>query len=391
LKWGTAAMDKKVLFVDDDPNVLAGYQRNLRKQFAIDISTQGSEALEMLQKNGPYEVIIADMQMPAMNGIEFLEKARDFSPKSVRIMLTGNADQLSAVRAVNDGNVFRFLTKPCSSSELGTAIEAGVHSYRLLEAERQLLDQTLNGAIQVLLEILATLDPESFGHSRTLRQYVKGYSQSRNLADAWAYETAAMLSPIGFITIPADVLRKARAGAHLTGDEKDMFVRVPRIGCELVAGIPRLEEISQIVLYQEKRFDGAGFPHDSVAGASIPFGSRLIKIFYDFIRLERSGLSRERAIKEMGRRTGFYDSALLESCVAFLLNAHPFISETESVSITKIMLRDLKPGATLASDIKTLEGVLIIAAGAVVTPLLLERLRNFSRIAGIAEPLMIRA
>jgi response regulator RpfG family c-di-GMP phosphodiesterase len=384
-------MNKKVLFVDDDPNVLAGYQRNLRKQFAIDISTQGVEALEMLQKNGPYEVIVADMQMPGMNGVEFLEKARDFSPKTVRIMLTGNADQLSAVRAVNEGSVFRFLTKPCSSSDLGKAIEAGVHNYRLVEAEHALLDKTLNGAIQVLLEILSILDPESFGHSRTLRQYVKGYVQSRNLANAWAFETAAMLCPIGFITIPADVLRKARAGAYLAGDEKDMLIRVPRTGSELIAEIPRLEEISQVVLYQEKRFDGTGFPHDAVAGTSIPLGSRLIKIFYDFIRLEQTGLSRERAIQEMGRRTGYYDSALLESCVAFLLNAHPLVSEAESGSITKIMLRDLKPGVRLASDVKTREGVLIIAAGAAVTPLLLERLRNFARIAGIAEPLMIRA
>jgi response regulator RpfG family c-di-GMP phosphodiesterase len=211
------------------------------------------------------------------------------------------------------------------------------------------------------------------------------------LADAWAYETAALLCPIGFITVPAGVLRRARAGEHLAGHEKDMLVRVPRIGSELIIGIPRLEEISQIILYQEKRFDGAGFPNDSVTGDSIPLGSRLIRIFYDFIRLEQSGLSRDRAIKEMGRRGGCYDPALLESCLAFLLNVQPAVSDADSGSITQIMLRDLKPGVTLASDVKTREGVLIIAGGAAVTPLLMERLRNFARMAGIAEPLMIRA
>ncbi|MDB6039799.1 MAG: Hydrogenase transcriptional regulatory protein hupR1 [Verrucomicrobiales bacterium] len=383
-------MHKKVLFVDDDPNVLAGYQRNLRKQFEIDVATGGPQGLEMLRNGGPYAVIVADMQMPVMDGIEFLEKAQHISPKTVRIMLTGNADQLSAVRAVNQGHVFRFLTKPCSADDLGKSVEAGIDNYLLRETERELLDKTLNGAVNVLLEILSTLDPESFGHSRILREYVRGYAESMNLADCWAFETAAMLCPIGYITIPAEVLRKVRSNQVLSGHEKDMLVRVPRVGCDLISGIPRLEQISQAVLYHEKRFDGGGFPNDAIAGKAIPLSARLIKIFYDLIRLERSGLSRNRAIDDMARREGSYDPELLQSCLSFLLNVHTSKSPIGTGSITKIMLRDLKPGVLLASDVKTRSDVLIIAAGAMVTPLLLERLRNFAQVAGIVEPLMVR-
>src|SRR5438874_2087063 len=115
---------RKILFVDDDPNILAGFQRTLRKQFAFDTVLSGAEALDHLKKSGPYAVVVADMRMPGMEGIELLERVRAAAPDTVRVMLTGNADQQTAVEAVNRGQIFKFLNKPCDAEVLVRALEA---------------------------------------------------------------------------------------------------------------------------------------------------------------------------------------------------------------------------------------------------------------------------
>src|SRR5207253_10506440 len=161
-------MTTKILFLDDDGNLLSAVQRSLRKQFSIDTASQGAAALRQLVDAGPYAVVVADMQMPEMNGLEFLKKAQAAAPDTVRLMLTGNADQKTAVDAVNDGHVFRFLSKPCPPPTLVPALEAGLKQYRLIIAERELLENTLGGAVKVLIEILSVTDPVTFQRSRHL-------------------------------------------------------------------------------------------------------------------------------------------------------------------------------------------------------------------------------
>src|ERR1051325_5119813 len=257
-------MSTKILCVDDDANILAGFQRNLRKHFSIDIALGGEEGLASLQQNGPYAVVVADMQMPGMNGIQFLTKVQESCPDTVRIMLTGNADQQTAIEAVNQGRVFHFLTKPCLPETLALALQAGVKQHRLIIAERELLEHTLNGSVKVLMDILSMSDPLSFGQGQALRESMRTYALSLRFNQTWEFEIAAMLSQIGMVTIPPAVLQKIRASHRLTGAEQDMLTRVPKIGAELLANIPRLEPVSKIVLYQQKHFDGSGFPLDAV-------------------------------------------------------------------------------------------------------------------------------
>ncbi|MDH3748454.1 MAG: response regulator [Gammaproteobacteria bacterium] len=118
-------MSNKILFVDDEPNVLQSIRRSLRKQFDLDTAEGGEEALRMLKANGTYAVIVSDMRMPGMNGVELLSQARKDSPDTVRMMLTGNADQQTAVDAVNHGDIFRFLNKPCEPTFSSRQSQAG--------------------------------------------------------------------------------------------------------------------------------------------------------------------------------------------------------------------------------------------------------------------------
>ena len=123
-------MDDKILFVDDDVMVLSGLKRQLRNQFNIETALSGKEALKIIETNGPYAVVVSDFLMPVMNGIELLSRVRDTSPETVRMMLTGSSDMKTAIKAVNEGNIFQFHLKPCSADILGQAIKTGLEKYR---------------------------------------------------------------------------------------------------------------------------------------------------------------------------------------------------------------------------------------------------------------------
>jgi len=143
-------MNEKILFVDDDTNLLAAMERNLRLKFHLETAASGEAGLAKMAAEGPFAVIVADMQMPGMNGVQLLSEAQKRHPDTVRLMLTGNADQLTAAEAVNIGHVFQFLTKPCPAETVGLALQAGLKQYQLITAERELLEKTLNGCVKVI-------------------------------------------------------------------------------------------------------------------------------------------------------------------------------------------------------------------------------------------------
>lgn len=195
-------MNEKILCVDDEPNILEAYRRTLRKRFNIDVALGGEEALRAIAERGPYAVVVADMRMPGMNGIELLARVKQIAPLTVRMMLTGNADLQTAVDAVNQGHIFRFLSKPCSPEDFAKALEAGLEQHRLLVAERELLTHTLTGAIKVLVDVLSLVKPQAFGRSSEVRRIVHQICQQLQVENAWAVEIAAALSQIGCITVP---------------------------------------------------------------------------------------------------------------------------------------------------------------------------------------------
>ncbi len=382
-------MSSRILCVDDDANILAGFQRNLRKQFTLDIAIGPKEGLARLASHGPYAVIVADMQMPGMNGIQFLTSAREMAPESVPIMLTGNADQKTAMEAVNQGHVFRFLTKPCPPETVAITLEAGLKQYRLVTAERELLENTLNGAIKTLAHVLATVDPASFGQGEKLRNYVGIYVRHYQVAEAWALELAATLSQIGRVAIPATVLLKVRAGLSLLPEEKDMLARVPSTGADLISNIPRLESVAKIILHQHKNFDGTGFPNDAVSGKEIPIGARILKVMSDLIELEDKGHTRIVSLAHLRARNGCHDPELLNSVAAcFDVSLSDEVeSETEW---EEMLLNEVHPGRVFAANVETNDGAMIVPAETVVTQMLLERLRNFEQLKRLKHPLLVR-
>lgn len=379
---------RKILFVDDDPNVLAGLQRTLRKQFDFDTALSGAEALELCKKHA-YAVIVADMRMPGMDGLELLERVHAAAPDMVCVMLTGNADQQTAVEAVNRGQVFRFLNKPCGPEALVPALEASLQRYELRRVERELLEGTLMGSVKMMSEVLGMVAPNALGRGQRLRESMKQFAAFAGAAPVWELEVAALLSSIGYAALPAGMLAKLGSGDELTLPEEAILRRVPRIGHDLLVDIPRLGNVARIVLYQGKAFDGSGFPLDDCARDRLPPGARMLKILGDRAALENEGIVKQRALETMKARDGAYDPPLLEMCFACFPDflGHAVVAD-RPVRMLKVL--ELAPDQVVVSDITTPEGLVLFGAGHLLTAMVLERLRNYDELGEVKQPVLVQ-
>ena len=379
---------KRILFVDDEPNVLSAIQRQLHQQFQVETAVGPIAGLAALQNGRDYAVVVADMGMPTMSGVEFLAKACEIAPNVVRVMLTGYLNQATAAEAINQGSIFRFLNKPCSAEKLVQTLEAAVAQHNLIIAERDLLENTLGGSLKVLSEILALAEPKIFGQAEALRDAIRLLAASLNLTQTWDLEAAALLSQIGSVTIPPELILKSRLGHTLNADEQEVFDQIPEVGGSLLAQIPRLEGVARIILYQNKNFDGSGFPEDTVAGEAIPLGARMLKLLVDLARLESNGHPRRAALEKLRARAGWYDPRLLETLRNSLLVA-AVPPPDPALAAASVAFADLRVGHVLRRNLQTKGNMLLVTAGNKITPMLLHRLRNFSSLYGIEEPIYI--
>ncbi|HEX4844842.1 MAG TPA: HD domain-containing phosphohydrolase [Geothrix sp.] len=346
-------MDKKILLVDDEANVLQGYHRVLNRTLALELAQGGTEALDLMERQGPFAVVVADMQMPGMTGLEFLARVKARYPDTTRLMLTGNSDQKTAMDAVNHGQVFRFLTKPCPADELELAIRAGLRQHQLVMAEKELLEQTLTGAINLVSELLAGVDPLSFTRSQLVRSQGARIARRLGCEDAWEVEVAALLAPIGRITLTAGVLQAAgnRPGAA------SLLASLPEVGARLLDPIPRMQGVARIIRYQGKGFDGSGLPVDDIQGEAIPLGSRILKVLWDFSELAQTRKSRAVALEELRLRPRAYDPRVLSALGESLASPPP------ARATATVRVGDLQVGMCLAGEVLTSDGSLVLPTG----------------------------
>ena len=176
----------RVLIVDDEPDLLAGLVRALRSEhFVLITAGSGADALDLLENHGPFAVIVSDLRMPVMDGVELLGRARAVCPDTVRILFTGQPDMEKAIAAVNEGAIFRFITKPCSRVVLALTLKGAVEQHRLITAERVLLEQTLRGSIKALTDVLGLASPMAFGRATRLRHSVSGLISAMGIVQGW--------------------------------------------------------------------------------------------------------------------------------------------------------------------------------------------------------------
>ena len=363
---------ENLLFVDDEQNVLDGIKRNLGRTFNVQTALGAKEGLVLLKNQGPFAVVVSDMRMPEMDGIRFLTIVRDHWPDSVRVMLTGNADMETAISAVNEGNIFRFLTKPCSVDALVNVIDACLKQYHLIIAERELLENTLKGSIKVLVDILSLANPAAFSRAMRIKNYVVQLAKALRLSGIWRYEVAAMLSQIGFVTVPSDTIEKVMVGETLSESEQKMVDSQADIGADLVIKIPRMEVIAEMIAFQDRTFNALGNVKPDGSERAGIMGAALLKAAKDFDTLLLSGVTLDKAIQSMREKPEIYYPSILN--VLKEVSVPTYKKEIKSLEVS-----ELRNGMILAENIKAINGALIVTHGQVVNDVLRKRLENFSK------------
>lgn len=358
----------RVLCVDDEPRVVQGLAVHLRRAYEVVTAHGGAEALERLKGAGPVAVIVSDMRMPGMDGAALLAKVRELYPDTIRILLTGEPGRDAVVAAVNKGQIFRFLTKPCPANELVTCIEAAVEQHRLVTAERVLLQETLIGCVRALLDVLALTNPVAFGRASRLRRQVMTFAGSLGCAQGnWPLEAAALLSQIGFLSLPVELVEKIYCGENLTPEERVLAEGVPEVAGKLLGHIPRLEPVVQILSALALSNEQLARLGDGVAGTA----ARILLLVIDYDTLLSKGHPPDTAVRLLQQRPERYGAKLARE---FATHLGASGGETQ---VVEMPLRLVRPGMIILQDLRTELGMLLVARGFEVTERFVERAKNF--------------
>jgi len=368
----------RALCVDDEPSVLEGLTLHLRRRYTVETATSGAAGLVLLRRYPDTAVIVSDMRMPVMDGVAFLRSAREIVPDAVRLLLTGQADLQSTIDVVNEGQIFRFLMKPCPPARLMSAVSAAAEQHRLIVAERELLEQTLNGSIKMLTDVLSLTSPAAFGRATRIRRSVSDLGAKLRLGERWQAEVAAMLSQVACITLPTDTAVKLGYGQELSDEEQLMVDRLPGITDQLLANIPRLGEVRAVL----QAYRGPRRPNPAQGrDAFLALAAELVRVAVDFDVLEMQGHTPALALDVMRGRVDRYDPRVLEA----LEKLHG--AERSRREVRELPIPALRVGMVVAEDVRLSSGPLLVARGFEVTASLLARLTNFR--GSVREPIRV--
>ena len=357
----------RVLCVDDEARIVEGLVLHLRKDYEVHTALSGDEALKSLKQMGGAAVVVSDMRMPGMDGATFLHHVLAVYPDTTRILLTGEPGRDSAIAAVNTAQIFRYLTKPCPPDQLRTAVEAGVIQHRLIRAERTILKETLVGCIKALIDVLAMSNPVAFGRASRVKRLSMEFAESLGCKDYWQLDAAAMLSHIGYLSLPGDLVDKLYNGETLTPVEKTLAEGVPEVAMTLLENIPRLDPVMQILAAMRWTDEQIMRLGDGTIG----LGTRILCLILEYDVLITQGHATDVAVQTLRRRASRFGEDLIEKF------AHYLGAGSGKAEARQMALKAVQPGMVIMQDIRTQMGTLLVARGFEVSSAFLERSRSF--------------
>ncbi len=366
----------RVLCVDDEPRVLEGLERNLGEDFEIVTAEGGAAGIEALEACKDFDVVISDMRMPKMSGAEFLRHARALAPDAARVLLTGQSDAESAREAVNEGQIFRYLVKPCPVDELSRVIEAGAEARRRVLAERELLDTTVSGSIKLLVEVLHLTAPSYFREAPLVASMVEHMCTKLELHEPWRYRAAAMLHGLGYIALPTELVERRLSGAELTAAEQQEVLAVPEIGARLLAEVPRFREVAEMVRRHLE-------PPPPRLLDDIARGAAMIQVALAVLHDVTPVLR----VAQIARALAATLPPVLRPLVELLQD---FQALREEDAVVSVKIAELRPGMVLEEPLVTRSGNVLFAKGNALTLPLIERVHRFHQTAAVAEPVRVR-
>lgn len=354
----------KLLCVDDEPRVVHALERHLRERYEVLTATSGAEALDVLAQHQDLAIVISDMRMPEMDGATFLQHVHNVRPNAVRILLTGHTDIQSAIKAINQGQVFRFLTKPCPPDELFAVMSEAQRQYELIMAEKHLLQDTLVGCIKALADVMSLANPEVMGRAVRLKRRVSAIGKELQLERRWQVEAAAMFSQLGCLSLPASIAKKLTLGERLDALERRSVDGAIGAANRLIAQVPRLQPVSRLLDL------ALGIDLSDSANEAERKFAELLRLAIDLDTLEHKGARPDAALRTVRGKKAYSDQ-LLEAAERVLAPSQG------AVQGSSVPLDGLRVGMVLDQDLHTQRGVLIAPRGCEVTTSFLEHIRQF--------------
>lgn len=346
----------RVLCVDDDRNILEAMRRSLKGDFELDIAVGGVEGLKRLRADGPYAVVLSDLRMPIVDGITLLRQASEICPDTVRVLLTGDGDMTAAVSAVNEGHLFRFLTKPCPAKYLLATIVAGIEQHRLLTSERVLLHETLCTSMRALADLACLVRPDVTARMQRGSRLAGRLGAAVCPRQVWVCEMGMLLLATGWVTLPEGLCARSERAGELMPSDLASLHRLPELAARLIADVPKLESVR----------DALGRLQLPMS-ASDPAEVRVLRLLWDFEREH----SDDPAVAAVALTALGHDPSLVRRFEA-LLSAEEHHGPTREVR-----LADLAPGMVLAESVFDEEGALLISRGTEVGPGLVEHIHHY--------------
>ncbi|GIE94584.1 response regulator [Paractinoplanes rishiriensis] len=369
-----------VLLVDDESDIVDALALQLRRDHQVLTAAGGDDALRVLAESGPVAAVISDLRMPGMDGVELLRRVQLEYPDTTRVLHTAQSDLNAAISAINDGGVYRYLSKPVKTDELRSTVQDAVALHGRTTTQRNLLETTLKSSLQAVFGCLELASPAAFARAGRIRTMVADLCVAMKLASLWEIEVAAMASQLGAVTIPPTVLQKMDKGLPCTEEEQAMIDAMPGVGVELLKGIPNLEDVLEIVrgLGAARRGERPAKPYPPLVEAAVD----VLRTAIDYETLESRGLEVENAITVLECRE---DAAMP---VLSALRDVKGIKAKTAEKVRGLRVVDLEVGMRVAEDIVASNGLVLIGRGMVVTSLLLDRLDNYARMIEIVEPVL---
>jgi len=350
---GATAHKGRVLIVDDDNSICVMLARSLTAEgYECRHCLDGDIAIDLLGRES-LDVVISDLQMPKVSGMELLRRTSTISPWSVFVIVTGVDDICTGIEAMKEG-AYDYLVKPFQLETVVFSVERALKRKRLeLELENyrhhlegmveertaQLrsalgrVEQTYDETLEALAAALDLRDSETAGHSRRVTRYCLEMARDIGCSEHLLkdIERGAYLHDIGKIGVPDAVLRKP---GKLTSEEWEVMKAHARIGYEMVSRIAFLASAAEIVLTHQERYDGTGYPL-GLAGKQIPLGSRIFAIAdtLDAMTSDRPyrkalpfGAAREEIARESGRQ---FDPHVVREFLALPQDLWPSLAKFE--------------------------------------------------------------
>jgi response regulator RpfG family c-di-GMP phosphodiesterase len=372
----------RVLFVDDEPNILDSIRRQLRKSFEILTATSGIEALALLKDTGPVAVVVSDMRMPGMNGAELLTKVRDQYPDTIRMILSGQADLESTIAAINNGHIFRFLTKPCQEEALRAAVTAGIEQYELVTTRKELLEKTLQGLVEMLTDILGITNPVARRRMGRVRQYSAAIASAMKFTMPWDLRLATLLSQLGCITLPVELLDKLYAGTPLDDKEQQLYRRHPEVAAALIGRIPQLGPVAAMVARQQQSMDFSSLPPEVAEWPAESTATVILAVATALDDLMATGEQPADALKRLEQSMPGLPKAIIDAVRAVHMHS-------AYMDILWVSFDELRPGMVLDEDIIADNGETLMFRGEEITSPLLTQLREAIGASSTGEPVGI--